>query len=189
MALLKGVEPRMASTRCWKCQDRPASRPGGMCHTCWAEAGKPDKEAAAALRAAATNPSPEPLSPPLSTESAGTLSAMRHVVANPATADTTFQQKSMREWREASPASFYGRLSDLEKAEMATRPPADQAATGQPVPYDGTGPCPTCHREPDPYEGMTNPQIEALLGERLEFGRRVRRHKGVVAFLDERSLL
>src|SRR3954471_16846878 len=104
----------MASTRCWKCQEKPSSRPGGLCHTCWSAAGKPDKEAANALRAAALGQTPaEATGPPLSTESADTLAAMRHGVANPASADTTHQQKSMREWREASPASFYGRLAGL----------------------------------------------------------------------------
>src|SRR4051812_33741042 len=145
----------MSSTRCWKCNDRPSSRPGGMCHTCWSEAGKPDKEAANALRAAATRPEGQDSAPALSTDTAGTLAAMRFIVANPESADTTHQQRSMREWRATSPATFYSRLADLERAELSARPPADPTPSAD---YDGQGRCPTCRRFPgqvDPDDPIT----------------------------------
>jgi hypothetical protein len=100
----------MASTRCWKCRDRPSSRAGGFCYTCWVAAGKPEKEKALALRAEAL----DPRAVPLTTDLADTLPAMRFVISNPASADTTHQHKSMREWREASTTSFYGRLAAIE---------------------------------------------------------------------------
>jgi hypothetical protein len=129
-------------TKCWKCKDRPASRVGGLCHTCWAAAGKPDRETVEAMRSGAIPGG----ATPLSTDLADTLPAMRFVVSNPASADTTHQHKSMREWREASPTSFYSRLADLEKAELNGKPPA---VAGSPAEYDGEAPCPTCNREPE----------------------------------------
>jgi hypothetical protein len=188
---LKEFNSAMSSTLCWSCRERPSSRVGGLCSTCWKALGKPDRDAANALRAAAQalpEGAAQPL-PPLSTDSADTLAAMRHVVRTPATADTTHQQKSMREWREASPASFYGRLADLEKAELATRPPADLGGSSQPVQYDGEGPCPTCHREPDPYQGKTNDQVIALLADDWAFQERIDRHTArVLAFMDAEGL-
>jgi hypothetical protein len=78
-------------------------------------AGKPNKEKAEALRAEASNPPAEPLS----TDMSGTLPAMRHVVSNPSSADRSHEQKSMRQWRETSPTTFYSRLSALEQAEAS----------------------------------------------------------------------
>jgi hypothetical protein len=159
----------MSSTVCYKCQERPSSRVGGLCSTCWKALGKPDREAANALRAAATRPEGQEPSPALSTDTAGTLAAMRHVVSQPPTGDTTFQQKSMREWRDASPASFFSRLSDLEKAELGTRPPAEPTPSAE---YDGEGRCPTCRRFPgqvDPDDQVTpdlgHDRVMELLGD------------------------
>jgi hypothetical protein len=153
----------MASTRCWKCQERPSSRAGGLCYTCWTAAGKPDKERAEGLRVEASNPP----AAPLSTDLADTLPSMRFVVSNPPSADTTHQHKSMREWRGASPTSFYGRLADLEKAELAGKSPPGSMSSSEPAEWNGQGECPCCHRGqglvvgPDPK----GPDIERLIEE------------------------
>jgi hypothetical protein len=103
----------------------------------------------------------------LSTDSADTLAAMRFVVSNPPTADTTHQQKSMRQWKDSSPTTFFGRLADLEKAELS-KPPAPP----EPAAYDGEGLCPTCHRPPgevqiDPFDGLTDSQMDERVLEQL----------------------
>jgi hypothetical protein len=83
---------------------------------------------------------------------------MRFVIANPASADTTHQHKSMREWREASPTSFYGRLADLEKAEMAGKSNNGSNGAAQPQ-WTGEGPCPSCNRPPE--EDLPGPEFMA----------------------------
>src|SRR5580700_7667739 len=137
----------MASTRCWNFGERPASRAGGPCRTCWAGAGKPDRAAAEALRAAAGK-APGGAVAPVSTDLADTLPAMRFVVSQPASADTTHQQKAMRQWRETSPTTFFNRLADLEKAEFATRPAAGSAPADGSVKWNGRGVSPACNRPP-----------------------------------------
>jgi hypothetical protein len=168
----------MASTRCWKCEDRPSSRPGGLCYTCWVAAGKPDKEKADAMRAAGTTAAPE-----LSSDLADALSAMRFVVGNPASADVSHQQKAMREWRETSPTTFFNRLGDLEKIEMAGKSGNGSNGSTQ-AHWDGEGACPTCKRE------ATNPLLDELLRPETDLIERVaRHHAAVVVFLDREGLL
>jgi hypothetical protein len=122
---------------------RSTGQPSGL----WG-AGKPDKAAAEALRAAGGK-APGGAVAPLSTDLVDTLPAMRFVVSQPDSADTTHQQKAMRQWLQTSPTTFFNRLADLEKAELSSRPAAGSPPADGSVKWNGrSGVCPACDRPP-----------------------------------------
>jgi hypothetical protein len=102
---------------------------------------------------------------------------MRWVTTHPAADDFTWEQRSAREFKEASPARFYERKARLEEAE-ASRPPAP----ARPI-WKGPGPCPECRavtrptisvkakpRPDDPYEPVPEGGIENTVEYLAEVG-------------------
>lgn len=154
----------MSSTRCWKCQERPSSRPGGLCHRCWADAGKPEKDAANVLRSEATG-----RALPLSSEVADELAAMEHVWTRPPGDDRTYQHRSLRAMKDAGPAGFWDRMQRVKGGQPGSEP--EPPPNGGPS-WDGTGPCPTCNREPEQtLQDLGAEKVDELLSEEIEFAR------------------
>ena len=77
--------------------------------------------------------------PELSSESHGELETIRWVTTHPPNEDFTWEQRSAREFKEASPAGFYQRKAKLEELEAA------KPAASKPI-WHGPGPCPECKR-------------------------------------------
>lgn len=87
-----------------------------------------------------------------SSESHDLLTAMQHVLTQPASKDWTYQQVELREWLKTARGAFMTKYTAL--AEQAT--PS----------WDGKGACPTCGREPvklDPKSRELQAMCQKLL--------------------------
>lgn len=85
-------------------------------------------------------------------ESHDLLTAMQHVLTQPASKDWTYQQVELREWLKTARGAFMTKYTAL--AEQAT--PS----------WDGKGACPTCGREPvklDPKSRELQAMCQKLL--------------------------
>ncbi|HEX4591728.1 MAG TPA: hypothetical protein VH120_17455 [Gemmataceae bacterium] len=93
---------------------------------------------------------------------------MQHVRRYPRTMDRTQGRKDARKWKDRNLSAFLARYADLEKAHAGTKSPAP----AQPATYDGDGPCPTCHRQPNIAPEELGPEwltIEQILKHKPEW--------------------